>query len=58
MVNLEPQDINLEKFLKRFTFQGDPDAGTKQELPMIDFLNIASKLKVDLSIQNLQRALR
>lgn len=53
MVTLEPNDINLEKFLKFFTLASDNTPGTKIVLADVDFLKIASLLKLELQVRRL-----
>jgi len=52
-MKLEPKDINLKKFLEKFTYQGDPDPDGKIELPLSVFLDVASNLKIDFTLQRL-----
>jgi len=56
-MEIKAGDITLDKFLKKFTFVGDPDPNkTKLEMPV--FLQIASILKLELTIQNAARFLK
>jgi len=48
---LESQDISLKNFLKKFTYQGDPNPQGKTEIPLVNFLEICSLLKIDWQIQ-------
>jgi hypothetical protein len=52
---LESGDINLRNFLKKFTYTGDPEPGTKTEIALVDFLKICSLLKIDISLRRLAR---
>ena len=46
------EDINLQKFLLKVAPQSFPEAG-KLTIPDVDFLKIASLLKIDVSLNRL-----
>lgn len=52
---INPEDINLKVFLQKFTFIGDPDPGTKIQIDLALFLQIASLLKISLNLEKLSR---
>lgn len=54
---LTADDINLDNFLKKFTFTGDPSPGSKTPIALIDFLKIASNLKLDYALERLRQSL-
>ena len=47
-------DIQLFKFLKKFTYQGDPNPGTKIPLPVTDFIHLAALLKLCHNVRRLK----
>lgn len=55
---LTPQDINLQNFLDKFTFELDPNPGTKIKLDWNTFLMVASTLKLAQTISATGRFLR
>ena len=57
-MGITASDINIHKFLELFTFEADPNPGTKIKLPWETFLQIASLLKLDFTIQNSVRMLK
>lgn len=48
---VESQEINLKNFLEKFTYIEDPEPGSKFKLPMINFLQIASLLKIAVNLE-------
>lgn len=55
---IDPGDFNLHKFLKKFTYQGDSDPRNKIEIPINDFLNIGSLLRISLDLVKLRAKLK
>ena len=49
-------DVNLDKFLNNFTYTGDPNAGGKTQIALIDFLKIAAELKLCDNIERLRQS--
>lgn len=52
---LKPEDVNLKNFLGTFTWNGDPNKGSRIELDLALFVQIASLLKINLSLEKLIR---
>ena len=56
-MEIKVTDINLEKFLEKFTFVGDPNPGEKYCLPLETFLDLAAKLKLSVDLQGIKTIL-
>ena len=55
---ITPADVNLQKFLDLFTFTSDATPGQKIVLADAQFLNVASLLKLDFTIQRAIRKMK
>ncbi len=57
-MGIEANDISLVKFLKKFTFTGDPTPQGKTQIALIDFLKICSMLKLEMALESLRLSLK
>jgi len=51
-MTLEANDINLDKFLEKFTFTNEQG---KIQIPVETWIKVASLLKIDVDLQRLVR---
>ncbi len=48
---MELSDVNPENFFKLITYVGDPNPGSKKQIPLSDFLLCAVLLKLEDTIR-------
>ena len=48
---MELSDVKSENFFKSITFVGDPNPGSKRQIPLADFLLYAILLKLEDTIR-------
>ena len=57
-MSISAEDITLENFLKKFTYTGDPNAGSKTQISLDIFLSTVSSLRISDMLDRLRRAIR